>query len=262
MKPSKGSIIVNLYIGRDGARQLDFLKIGEGVSKLPDCPLSLAGYESPHDSTVCVDDSTVARIDDTVYFIYPMYWRLLETESDYLPMNQIIHTFVASKTVLRGLFAPDEGSVLTVKILESITSQNLSKVLPTDEQPYSQCVVGKYLFLETSCQSTARLKINTRVYQLKNENSEPVWERLMLSNEVETFLSAKPMSIAPQTLRSDTNKIIYLQEHSTGQFTVAKSVRIYVIDFDRQLVKRVFKYDYDDEFRQCYLSGNNFVVHR
>ena len=135
-------------------------------------------------------------------------------------------------------------------------------MLPTDEQPYSQCVVGKYLFLETSCQSTARLKINTRVYQLKHENSDPVWERIILTDELETFLSAKPMSIAPQTLRSDANKIIYLQEHSTGQFTVAKSVRIYVIDFDKQLTKRVFKYDYDDEFRQCYLSGNNFVVHR
>ena len=88
------------------------MKVGEEVSKLPNCPLSLAGFESPHNSTVCVDDSTVARIGETVYFIYPMYWRLLETESYFLPMNDLIHTFVASTNVLRGHFAPDEGSVL------------------------------------------------------------------------------------------------------------------------------------------------------
>ena len=69
------------------------------------------------------------------------------------------------------------------------------------------------------------------------------------------------MSIAPQLLRQDNEQIIYLQEHANGQHSIARSVRIYVIDFTRDMIKRIFKYDYDDEFRQCYLSGNNFVVH-
>ena len=34
-----------------------------------------------------------------------------------------------------------------------------------------------------------------------------------------------------------------------------------MVQIEVHILKRIFKYDYDDEFRHCYLSGNNFVVH-
>ena len=34
------------------------------------------------------------------------------------------------------------------------------------EHPYSQCVVGQYLFIELSNQASANLRITTRVYKM------------------------------------------------------------------------------------------------
>ena len=241
-----GVIIVNLYVGLDGSRQLDFLKIDESelsVTQLPGCPISLTGFEPPNATTVCVDDSTVARINETVYFILPMYWRQLEIDDDFhidIAMNKLIYTFVADSSVKQCYFEPNE-------------------MLPLNELPYSQCVIGKYLFIETSVQSSARLRIKVRVYKM--DTDDLIWRRIHLSPEFESFLTAKSMSIAPQRLRSDPDKLIYLQEHVANQHSISRSVRIYVLDFKNDLIKRIFKYDYDDEFRQCYLSGNNFVVH-
>ena len=75
-------------------------------------------------------------------------------------MNQLIHTFVANSTVKQCYFEPYE-------------------MLPLNELPYSQCVIGKYLFIETSLQSSARLRIKVRVYQMDTEDL--IWRRIHLS---------------------------------------------------------------------------------
>ena len=102
--------------------------------------------------------------------------------------------------------------------------------ISASEHPYSQCVVGEYLFLELSNQASANLRISTRVYKMIKENNSYKWHYIDISNQISKFLTKTSMSIAPQMCRScPRNSLIYLQEISSPG-RIARSVGIYLLD--------------------------------
>ena len=220
---------------------------------------------------VTIDESTVSVVDDRCIVFIPQLWRLPFDPDGDIPFGDFYTLFV-------------------IEPLGVIKQPHFNCTLSWNRTPYSQCLVGPYLFIETSIQQSAYCRVQTEILELVGDS----WEKIIMTSEQKSFFNTgRPRRFQPQMMR-DKKKIIYLKAHeimknAQSQFsskfliyifitsckdktsvmeysgdTLIRAVSCFIIDLNAEdtFATKIFDYDFDDDFRMCYLNNYNFVVHQ
>ena len=139
---------------------------------------------------VTIDESTVSVVNGRCIVFIPQLWRLPFDPDGDIPFGDFYKSFV-------------------IEPLGVIKQPHFNCTLSWNRTPYSQCLVGPYLFIETSIQQSAYCRVQTEILELVEDS----WEKIIMTSEQKSFFNTgRPRRFQPQMMR-DKKKIIYLKAH-------------------------------------------------
>ena len=137
---------------------------------------------------IIIDESTVSMVNERCIVFIPQLWRLPFDPDGDIQFGDFYTSFV-------------------IEPLGVIKQPHFNCALSWNRTPYSQCLVGPYLFIETSIQQSAYCRVQTEILELIEDS----WEKVIMTSQQKSFFNTgRPRRFQPQMMR-DTKKIIYLK---------------------------------------------------
>ena len=180
----------------DGERLIEFWKITNDGDVILISTDKIEVERTDIDQVI-IDESTVSMDNERCIVFIPQLWKLPFDPDGDIPFGEFYRTFI-------------------VEPLGVIKQPHFNCALSWNRTPYSQCLVGPYLFIETSIQQSAYCRVQTEILELVEDS----WEKVIMTSEQKSFFNTgRPRRFQPQMMR-DKKKIIYLKARNYEIMTI------------------------------------------
>ena len=180
----------------DGERLIEFWKITNDGNVILISENKIEVERNDIDQVI-IDESTVSMMNERCIVFIPQLWRLPFDPDGDIPFGDFYTSFV-------------------IEPLGVVKQPHFNCALSWNRTPYSQCLVGPYLFIETSIQQSAYCRVQTEILELVEDS----WEKVIMTSEQKSFFNTgRPRRFQPQMMR-DKKKIIYLKARNYEIWTL------------------------------------------